>query len=127
MNQFQTPKRSLAAIAVVFSVLLLGACASKGVNPVVELTTAQASISQAESAGALQLAPVEMLAARDKLSKAQAAARDERFTESRRLAQEAAVDADVAERKSRAAKAARTAEELSRANAALEQEAMRKH
>ncbi len=126
MNQFHTSKRALSALSVVFSVLLLGACASKGTSPVAELTTAQASISQAESVGALQLAPVEMLAARDKLSKAQAAARDERFTESRRLAEEAAADADVAERKSRAAKSARAAEELRRANAALEQEALRK-
>lgn len=126
MNQFQMPKRRLSTLAVVFSVVLLGACASKGVDPVVELTTARASISQAESAGALQLAPVEMLAARDKLSKAQAAARDERYAESRRLAEAAAADADVAERKSRAVKSARAAEELSRANAALEQEAMRK-
>lgn len=118
-------KRRLSALAVLSSALLVGACASKGVNPVAELTTARASISQAESAGAVQLAPVELLSARDKLSKADAAARDERFGESRHLAEQAAVDAEVAERKSRAVKAARTAEELARSNAALEQEAMR--
>ena len=120
-----TTKR-LSAIAVISTVLLLGACASKGVSPIAELATARASISQAESAGALQLAPVEMLAARTKMSKAEAASREERYTESRRLAEEAAVDADVAERKSRATKAARTADELNRANAALDQEASRK-
>lgn len=119
-------RRSVAALAAAASIALLGACASKGVNPVAELATAQASISQAESAGALQLAPVEMLAARDKMNKAAAAARDERFTESRRLAEEAAADADVAERKSRAMKSTRAAEELNRANAALQQEATRK-
>ena len=126
MNQTHTPKRRLPALAVLATVLLLGACATKGVSPVAELATARSSISQAESAGALQLAPVEMLAARTKMSKADAAARDERFAESKRLAVEAAVDADVAERKSRAVKAARAADELNRANTALEQEAMRK-
>lgn len=118
--------RRLSALAVLATALLLGACASKGVSPVAELTTARSSISQAESAGALQLAPVEMLSARTKMSQADAAERDERYAESKRLAEQAAVDADVAERKSRAAKAARTAEELNRANTALEQEATRK-
>ena len=122
--RIKTPR--LAAIIVAASVTLLGACASKGINPVAELTTARASISQAESAGALQLAPVEMLAARGKLSKAEAAAREERFTESRRMAEEATADAELAERKARAVKSARTVEELNRANAALEKETMRK-
>lgn len=126
MNTSTSPHRRLSALAVLVTALLLGACASKGINPVAELTTARSSISQAESAGALQLAPVEMLSARTKMGQADAAARDERFSEARRLAEEAAVDADLAERKSRAAKAARAADELNRANAALEQEAMRK-
>ena len=120
------PTRRLSSIAVLATVLFLGACATKGVSPVAELATARSSIAQAESAGALQLAPVELLAARTKMSQADAAARDERFAESKRLAQEAAVDADVAERKSRAVKATRAADELNRANTALEQETMRK-
>lgn len=126
MNHTFLSKRSLSALTVVASIALLGACASKGVNPVAELATAQASISQAESAGALQLAPVQMLSARDKMNKATAAARDERFTESRRLAEEAAADADVAERTARAVKSTRAADELNRANSALQQEATRK-
>lgn len=126
MNLFHTQHHRLSAVAVLATVLFLGACASKGVSPVAELATARASVSQAESAGALQLAPVELLAARTKLTQADSAARDERFAESKRLAEEAAVDADVAERKSRAIKATRAADELTRANTALEQEAMRK-
>ena len=126
MNTFRIKNRRLLALVLAASAIFLGACASKGINPVAELTTARASISQAESAGALQLAPVEMLAARDKMSKAEAAARDERFTESRRMAEEATADAELAERKARAVKSARTVEELNRANAALEKETMRK-
>lgn len=126
MTHFNSPKRRLSALALVASVMLLGACASKGENPVGQLATARASITQAESAGAVQLAPVELLAARGKMSKAEAASRDERYTEARRMAEEAAVDADVAERKARAVKSARAAEELNRANSALQQEATRK-
>jgi phage repressor protein C with HTH and peptisase S24 domain len=74
----------------------------------------------------LQLAPVEMLAARDKMSQAEAAVREERFVDSRRLAERAMADAEVAERKSRAEKSSRSVEELKRANEALKQETLRR-
>jgi len=105
--------------------LLLDACASPGTPPVAELTTARASMVQAESAGAMQLAPVELLSARDKLAQAEAAARAEKFAQARNLATEATVDAELAERKSRAVKATKAVEELALGNAALEQEIAR--
>lgn len=101
---------------------LLGACASTGVAPVAELATARASIAQAESAGALEAAPVELLSSREKLGKAEAAVREERFDQARRLAEQAEVDAEVAERKSRAVKAQAVAAELSRSNQMLRNE-----
>lgn len=116
----------LGAAALLACVLALGACASKGTTPVVELTQARAALSQAESAGAQQMAPVELLAARDKLGKAEAAVREERFADARRLAEQVQADAEVAERRTRAAKAQRAVEELQRANTALEREAQRK-
>ena len=45
--------------------------------------------------------------------------RDERYNDARRLTDEAAADADVAERKSRAVKSANAAMELQRSNAVL--------
>jgi hypothetical protein len=126
MNIDKSVVRRVGALTVFAIVALLGACASKGVAPVAELSTARASVAQAESAGALQLAPVELLAARDKLGKAESAARDERFTDSRRFAEQASADAEVAERKARAAKSVRAVEELKNANVALEKEATRK-
>ncbi len=117
-----TPRRSLA-LAALLSSLLLGACASnKGMPPVAELANARASISQAESAGATQLAPVDLLAARDKLGRAEAAAREENYIQARRLAESAAADAELAERTARLGKAQEAAQELQRANAALERE-----
>ena len=70
---------------------LLAACAAPVMRPSTQITNARASIAQAESAGATQRAPVELLAARDKLARAEAAARAEDFL--------------LAERKSRAVKA----------------------
>lgn len=107
-------------------VILLAACASKGVLPSTQLDAARASIAQAESAGALDAAPVELLSARDKLSKAEAAAREERFDAARQLAEAAEADAELAERKSRAAKAEAAAAELARSNALLRKEIDRK-
>ncbi len=118
--------RRLALVTIAGSVIAVAGCASKGVAPVAQLATARASITQAESAGALQSAPVEILAARDKLGRAEAAVREERYADARRLAEQAEVDAELAERKTRAAKSAAAVEELARGNAALRQELERK-
>jgi hypothetical protein len=118
--------RPVAAILALSAVLFLGACASKGPPPVDAMATARAAITQAEAAQAGQLAPVELLAARDKLAKADAAVRAEQFPEARRLANEAQADGVLAERKARAERSRQAAVELERANAALRQEATKR-
>lgn len=115
-------RRRATAVLALSSALFLGACATKAVAPTAELSMARASITQAEAAGAGQLAPVELLAAREKLVRAEAAVRAEQFGEARRLSEQAAADADLAERKSRADKARRMAAELGRSNDTLQQE-----
>lgn len=123
----KTVFRYLAALLVTGSAILLSACASKGTAPVEQISAARASIGQAEGAGAMQLAPVELLTAREKLGKAEDAVREERYTDARRFAEEAEADAEVAERKARAAKASNAVEELARGNAALEKEIERRN
>jgi multidrug efflux pump subunit AcrA (membrane-fusion protein) len=105
---------------------LLGACAAPVMLPSTQMTNARASIAQAESAGATQRAPVELLAARDKLARAEAAARAENFTLAERLSDQAQADAELAERKSRAVKAQTAADELAQSNTLLRQELERK-
>jgi hypothetical protein len=92
---------------------------------VAELTMANAAITQAEAAGAGQRAPVELLSARDKMVQAEAAVRAEQFKQARRLAEQAAADAELAERKARADRSRMAAAELDRANATLQQEIAR--
>lgn len=121
-----TRPRHLLAIAVASVATLLAACASTGTAPVAEMATASASIAKAESASALEAAPVELLAARDKLARAEASARAERFAEARRLAEQADADAELAERRARAVKAQAAALELARSNELLRQEIERK-
>lgn len=126
MNRNTSPHRAWATTLIAGLALLLGACASPGTPPVGELATARASIAQAESAGALEAAPIELLAARDKLGKAEAAVREERFDLARRLAAHAEADAEVAERKTRAIKAQTAAAELARSNELLRKELERR-
>ncbi|MEO8248082.1 MAG: DUF4398 domain-containing protein [Burkholderiales bacterium] len=117
--------RLCATACAASTVLLLAACASTGKAPTGELASARTSVTQAETAGALQQAPVELLAAREKLGMAEAALRDERYEQARRLATEAQVDAQLAEQKARATKAQAAAQELARSNELLRQEIQR--
>lgn len=119
-------RSTLLVPAAFAATLALGACATQGKPPVADLAVARSSVSQAEAAGAAQLAPVELLNARNKLASAEAAMRDERYNEARVFTDEAAADADVAERKARAMKATSAAMELQRSNAVLGDEIERK-
>jgi hypothetical protein len=87
---------------------------------------ARASIAQAESAGAAERAPVELLAAREDLGKAEAAAREKRFEMAQRWSERAEANAELAERKARAVKAQAAVTELARGNDMLRQELERK-
>ncbi|MDH3318561.1 MAG: DUF4398 domain-containing protein [Betaproteobacteria bacterium] len=125
MNNPIPARRRLAGAGLLASLLLLGACATAELPPTAELAAANAALTQAESAGAQRWAPVELLAAREKLSRADAAVREERFGDARRLAEAAEADALLADRKTRAVNAQQAAEELVRSNELLRREAER--
>lgn len=122
MNKTFKTHQSFKLVAATTLALLLGACASTGTTPIAEMAAARASISQAESAGALNYAPIDLLSARDKLSKAEAAAREKDFGNAQELAAKAQADAELAEHKSRAVKAQTAADELARSNELLRKE-----
>lgn len=127
MNKPSPGCRGLAVAGSLGTMLLLGACATTDtVAPSGQLASARAAISEAESAGALNAAPVELLAAREKLGKAEVASREERFRAARLLAEQSEMDAVLAERKTRAVKARTAAEEMARSNEVLRSEAERK-
>jgi uncharacterized membrane protein YdfJ with MMPL/SSD domain len=116
-------KRPTAAATALAAVLLLGACASNRDSiPAAELTQARSAITQAEAAGAGQMSPVELLAAREKLVRAESEVRAERYGEAKRLAEQAAADAELAERKARVDRAKKAADEMKRSNDTLQQE-----
>ncbi|AWI79607.1 MAG: hypothetical protein CVU19_06540 [Betaproteobacteria bacterium HGW-Betaproteobacteria-13] len=104
--------RPLTVAASVLAVLFVTGCASKMGPPVAELSSAQSSLSQAESAGARTHAPLELLTAREKLSQAEAAMRSEDFERAKVLAEQAAVDARLAEARARTVRSQRAVTEV---------------
>jgi hypothetical protein len=76
--------------------LALAGCASAP-PPNDHIAVAKASVSRAEQAGAPQLAPVELQTARDKLARADKAAVDGQPVPAAELADQANVDAQLAE------------------------------
>src|SRR5689334_17765294 len=96
------------------TVLALAGCASGGQAPKAELAVTQSTISEAERAGAVQYAPVELNQARQKLEAAQEAVRAEKYDQARRLAEEADADAKLARTKTEAGLAEKSANTVSR-------------
>ncbi|WP_207478419.1 DUF4398 domain-containing protein [Arenibaculum pallidiluteum] len=85
------------AVLASSAVLGLAACSSDVPPPNAQLGASSAAVASAERAGALQYAPVELQTAREKLGRAQAEAQGERYVDARRWAEQAQVDAELAE------------------------------
>ena len=82
----------------------------------------KASVEAAQTAGAAELAPVELNMARDKLGQATLAMRDKKYIEARRLAEQADADAQVARTKATAERSRKAAEEVSASLRTLRQQ-----
>jgi hypothetical protein len=102
---------AFTASALAFLALGITGCASVP-PPTEQMALSRDAVSEAQSVGAAEHAPVELSAAQTKLSAATAAmARDENL-KARRLAEEAEADANLAATKARTAKAKAAVAEL---------------
>ena len=84
------------SILVLLLAAALGACASVP-PPESQMGKADLALRKAEQADAAHFAPLEMRTARTKLEAARAAIREDRNLEARRLAEQAKLDATLAE------------------------------
>lgn len=105
--------------------VFLSACASTP-PPTADVALAGAAVNSASTAGGAELAPAEMRTARDKLDRAKLAMTAEKYDDALSLAQEAQVDAQLAEAKSRSAKSRKAADELQESIRVLREELNRK-
>lgn len=111
------------ACLFVSSILMGIACASVS-PPTDQISAAEAAIRQAESLGAVELAPLQMRVAREKLDEARSIAQNEdgdHMRRAKRLAEESALEARLAEETARTA-----AFEKARNDAAATIDAMRR-
>jgi uncharacterized iron-regulated protein len=92
--------RAVFSVLVVVSILLMVGCAAR-VAPIEDISNAQMAVKEAEESNAAVYAPLELKFATDKLSKARTALQAERYEEALQLANEALLDAKLAEAKSR--------------------------
>ena len=112
---------------IVPAVLLVGVagCASTDERPDRALAVAETNIEQAEQAGANRYAADPLESAREKLAAAQTAVAREEMLEARRLAEEAAVDAELAGAMTRNRKAEEAVRQLNETIDVLRQEIAR--
>lgn len=112
----------LTALALGCSLFLVG-CA--GNPPSERYAVAQSALNAAVSAGGTEYAPLEMQAAQDKFRQASIAMHDKNYDEARRLAEQAELDARVAERKAQAGKAERALQDARQGIQELRNEGLR--
>jgi hypothetical protein len=115
-------KSSMMAMGV--TAFALAACAT---SPVADekIAVAKASVQRAEGSGAPQYAPLELATARDKLSRAEKANADRDMLPAAQLAEQANVDAELAEADAQQQRSHQAALEFDASMQALRQESMR--
>jgi hypothetical protein len=104
--------------------LSVAGCASTPI-PNEKIAVAKASVQRAEQSGAPELAPVQMATARDKLARAEKAAADRNAQPATELAEQANVDAQVAEATAQENRSHKAATEFDASMQALRQESLR--
>jgi len=113
--------RGAAACAIA---LALAACVTTPM-PNEKIAVAKSSVQRAEQSGAPELAPVEMAAARDKLTRAERAAADREALPANQLAEQADIDARLAEATAQQQRSRKAAMESDANMQALRSESMR--
>jgi hypothetical protein len=124
MNMRNDLLKFKCAAAGAVLVLVAAGCATTPI-PNEKIAVAKASVQRAEQSGAPELAPVEMAAARDKLNRAEAAAADRNAQPATDLAEQANVDAQLAEATAQEKKSHKASMELDASLQALRQESLR--
>jgi Domain of unknown function (DUF4398) len=126
MRGMSLPALLMAVVAI--TVLTTAGCASTAPTASTnQIAVTTAALSHADSAGGAETAPEDMARARDKLTRANAALASRDFSLALSLAEEAQVDALLAESRARAAKAQRAATELREGRRVLREEMDRKN
>ena len=115
----------------VAAAIFMAGCASTPATPVIPAPTEQmavsrAAVNNASSAGGNEFAPLQLKSAMEKMDAAERAMGEKNYARARLLAEEAQVDAKLAEATARSAKAQKAAAALQEDNRVLRKEIDRK-
>jgi hypothetical protein len=122
--RIKSTKLTKGAAAFAATVVALAACAS---NPAADekIAVAKASLQRAEGSGAPEFAPVELASARDKLARAEKANTDRNLQPATLLAEQANIDAELAEASAQQQRSHKAAMEFDTSMQTLRQESTR--
>jgi hypothetical protein len=113
-------------IGIVFAtVVLMAGCASTP-PPIVQMAVARAAVGDANRAGANELAPVQLKSASDKMASAETAMTTKNYEVAKDMAEQAEVDAKLAEATARSVKAQKAADAVQEDSRVLRKEIDRK-
>ncbi len=97
-------------LSIAFTIVLSG-CASKN-PPLDKISSAESAINRASDNKAQIYAPLELKIAKEKVEKAKMLLKDKQYEEAAMIAEEAKVDAELAEEKSRTKETQKIAQEI---------------
>lgn len=117
--------KRLSAMVAGASIFLAG-CATSIPAPTAQLAVSKEAVARAANAGGVELAPLEMRTARDKLDRANVAMTAKDYELARSLAEEAQLDARLAETRARSATVQKAAAALQEDSRVLREEINRK-
>jgi multidrug efflux pump subunit AcrA (membrane-fusion protein) len=123
MSSKLTSLRQWIGVPLVCGILGMAGCAGK--PPLANLSQAELAVQEADTKTASQYAPLELKTAREQLAEATRAMDDEEYDAARRLADQALVNAQLAEAKAGAEKARQAAAELQKSIQTLRTEVQR--
>lgn len=107
-----TPTRYFAAALVGVALAITAGCSSLKTPATADVAVSKAAVDNAAGAGGAEFAPVEMMAARDKLAQANKAMAAKDYKLAINLAAQAQADATLARSKANSAKAQTAADAL---------------
>jgi hypothetical protein len=128
MNTLPMIPRSANALAIALasSLALLGGCVNKPPMPREQMAVAEAAVQRATTSSTSENAPAELQLATSKLASAKQAVGAKDYERARQLAEEAQVDAQVAELHAQSARSRKAAQESQDAARVLREEINRK-
>lgn len=124
LKSFQMSSVGAAAAAAIF----MAGCASAPSipAPTEQMAVSRAAVNNASSVGGNEFAPLQLKSAMEKMDAAERAMGEKNYARAKLLAEEALVDAKLAEATARSAKAQKAAEALREDNRVLRKELDRK-